>query len=281
MKFWNPSSNTENPGAETSLSAPEGGPTFDGGLDDIIADAVVLNNQGVRYSHVTAYGYFIDGDAVGLTAMFPNVFGAPQNGKPAPFCSQCDFFKWGATGTVVTFSNGSDPQYIDSVTIGWWIAGDIPKLGQLPTLGSAYYDGHTMGTVLRRVNGEGGPYWQSHIGAGDVRLDWNFQARSGEFEITNFNAPGSGFGPPNANGTLRIPENLASTASNRFNGSITGTVGPVTQGFGVNGNAYGSFARRGTDPVAGAIGNWHAGNSQNNYRATGIFGASRTGAIRP
>ncbi len=41
-------------------------PTFGGiDLDDIIADAVVLDNQGNPYTHVAAYGYFIDGDAVG------------------------------------------------------------------------------------------------------------------------------------------------------------------------------------------------------------------------
>ncbi|MEZ0280614.1 MAG: hypothetical protein ACAH19_04790, partial [Methyloceanibacter sp.] len=249
--------------------------TFGGiDLDDIIADAGVLDNQGDPYTHVAAYGFFIDGDAVGLTGLFPDVFGDPQNGKPAPFCSQCDFFKWGATGAVVEFSNGpNSTQYVDTVGLGWWVAGDIPTVGQLPTLGSASYAGHTIGTVLQRVSTEGLPQWQSHIGAGNVELSWNFQARSGEFDIRNFNAPSSNIGPLNATGTLRLPDDLASTARNRFNGPISGTVGQIGD---VSGGAFGSFARRGTDATAGVIGNWQAGNGSN-YRATGIFGASRIG----
>ncbi len=133
------------------------------------------------------------------------MFSAPsQNGKPAPFCSQCDFFKWGATGAVVHFSNGEgSTQYEDIIGLGWWIAGDIPTSGQLPTFGSASYAGHTIGTVLQRVSTEGLPQWQSHIGAGNVELSWDFQARCGEFGISDFNAPSSNIGPLNATGTLR------------------------------------------------------------------------------
>ena len=137
---------------------------------------MVLNNDGIAYTNASAYGFYFDGDSVGLTALFPDVFGAPQNGKPAPFCTQCDFFKWGATGAAVQFSNGDgpdDPSYVDVVSLGWWIAGDIPQVGQLPTTGSATYAGNTIGTILTRVNNYSSNYnpaWQSYIGAGKAGL---------------------------------------------------------------------------------------------------------------
>jgi hypothetical protein len=71
---------------------------------------------------------------------------------------------------------------------------------------------------------------------------------------------------------MSVPGKLAGSEINRFSGPLNGTLGSIEN---VSGHAFGSFARRGSDPIAGVIGDWHVRNQGNFYKATGIFGASR------
>ena len=197
-----------------------------------------------------------------LTSAQATLFGV--SGASGVLCKSCDFMKWGAW--VVAFQAAGDP-VSNVAAAGWWVAGDIPTVGQLPTQGSAYYDGHTIGNVAS-YDGEG---WETHVATGDVHMDWDFGPRSGNLAISNFDATGPR-GPLNLSGTMNMPGRLS--AINSFSGPLSGTLGSDHCAPSINGGAAGSFVANGADKTAGVIGNWNAANQ--NYKATGIFGASRS-----
>ena len=130
------------------------------------ATATVFDNNGNPYTQTSVVGgYFLDGDQAGLTRLFPKTFGGDAEGPAPKFCSNCNFMRWGEVGAVVQFSNGGGG-YTDQIHPGWWVAGDIPTVGQLPTTGTAYYSGHAVGTV-RTVGTSGG--WLTYVAAGDMK----------------------------------------------------------------------------------------------------------------
>jgi hypothetical protein len=204
----------------------------------------VFQNNNTAYQAASAAGYFISGN---------------PNNQNSALCSNCSFMNWGAFGTIMTFGSNADPDnFIDTISPGWWITAKLPRGSDLPTTGSATYNGTAVGSV---VVGSGPAY----VAAGNLGMDWNFASRKGTLSISNFDA-NSPNGPLNVSGAMSAPGQV-----NRFSGSLSGTAGAAGS---VSGGAYGSFAARGNDPVAGIIGNWHATNNTN-YRATGIFGGSR------
>jgi hypothetical protein len=193
--------------------------------------------------------------------------------------------KWGAAVAQVRFGDeigdedGIPDEYIDNL-FGFWITGDLPTVGSLPQTGGATYDGHTIGTVLERHGFGESNHWEFRTAGGDLHMTWNFAQRQGDLSITNFDEDGT-YGPLNVSGQMKMPGVLSEI--NQFSGPLLGTLaGPPNNNnvdnpqfpINVGGSAAGSFARRGNDAAAGVIGNWHAGN--NYYKATGIFGASRT-----
>jgi hypothetical protein len=105
-------------------------------------------------------------------------------------------------------------------------------------------------------------------------MDWDFGQHAGMLAINNFdtNRPG---GPLNVSGRMDVPGELANIATNKFSGALLGTLGSSN----IGGGANGSFVANGTDKTAGIIGNWGVGNES--YRATGVFGAGRVGAVNP
>ena len=227
--------------------------------------ASVLDQTGNPYSRVSATGFAVDGDEFGLTGLFPETFGAPQDGKPAPFCKGCDFLRWGAVAARVAFSNAEDStQYIDSIHNGWWVAGELPTVGDLPLTGNANYEGHTIGTVLTRP--EPGGAWTERLAAGDIHMDWDFGKRSGNLNIIDFDQ-----GKLSLSGKMSMPGQLSSI--NKFSGPLSAVGENDIPGSAITGSAVGSFAKRGADPAGGVIGNWNAANQV--YKATGIFGAGR------
>jgi hypothetical protein len=204
----------------------------------------VFQNSNTAYEAASAAGYFISGN---------------PNNQNSALCSNCSFMNWGAFGTIMTFGSNADPDnFIDTISPGWWITAKIPSAADLPQTGTATYNGTAVGSV---VVGSGPAY----VAAGDLGMDWNFASRKGTLSISNFDA-NSQNGPLNVSGPMSAPRQV-----NRFSGSLSGMAGIAGS---VSGGAYGSFAARGNDPAAGIIGNWHASNNTN-YRATGIFGASR------
>ena len=196
------------------------------------------------------------------------------SGQGQVFCESCNFLKWGAWLAELDFQNNqgvSDQTPTHQVQVGgWWVSGDLPTIGQLPTTGSATYAGQALGTAAIQ-NCEG---WQTFAASGNVNMNWNFASRSGELAITNFTDhtnPDTPLPALNVSGTMTTPGELANNAVNKFSGPLLGTVGSGPYPDSVTGNAVGSFAANGTHKAAGVIGNFNAGN--NDYKASGVFGA--------
>ena len=217
------------------------------------------NNQ--TYSNATSTNYLVSGDQLGVTQYFPETFAETTPGSGVrPFCTNCEFLKWGAWGSRVEFGNGSGDQYTDNLHLAWWIAGDVTADQDLPTTGSATYAGHVIGNVANNLIGK------SYVAAGDLDMSWNFANRTGDLSITKFdmaNTSGLAF-----SGAMSAPGVLA--AGNHFGGALTGA---APNGSSLSGSAVGSFVNNGNIKAAGVIGNWNVGNSA--YRAVGIFGGAR------
>jgi hypothetical protein len=155
----------------------------------------------------------------------------------------------------VSFGNFSPTDFQDNIA-GFWVAADLPTVGQLPTSGTATYVGNTLGTAAYQSTN-----WQLRVASGDANMSWNFAHRTGNLTISNFDSGGP-LGPQRYSGTMSMGGSAG--AKNMFQGYLFGSG---------TGAAMGSFARKGADPAAGVIGNWHAAGS--GYRATGVFGAAR------
>jgi hypothetical protein len=204
------------------------------------------------------------------------------SGAGEAFCATCDFMKWGAWLTILDFQ--TDPEGSpDLVNVaGWWVAGDLPTIGQLPLQGTATYTGVTYGNVAAWIEDGCESFWDTYTASGTVNMQWDFNQRAGVLEISNFDATGP-YGPLNVSGRMDVPGEIAENvnAINRFSGPLLGTLGsaPYPYSNNIDGGAVGSFAANGTDKTAGVIGNWGVGNDY--YKASGIFGAGRVGAIDP
>ena len=178
--------------------------------------------------------------------------------------------KWGTWGGQLKFRDGSQYGPGSNVTadinLGWYVTGDVATVGQLPTQGTAIYEGSTIGNVAALT----GNTWTTYIATGGANMSWNFGPRTGTLNIVNFdpNRPGGGL---NLTGTIAAPVQLAGNL-NQFHGdlNVLGTAGTI-------GAANGAFVNAGTDIAKGAVGNWNAAIADN-YRATGIFGMGRTNA---
>ncbi len=240
-------------------------------------------------------------------------------GEDLDLCNDC-FSQWGTFTTFVSFLDGDDSEvptlspvdgpnsqsYPDITTVailGWWIAGDIPAVGQLPITGSATYAGSTIATVANDLYNQG--VWSTYVATGDVDMSWNFGTRKGllqisQFDTQHFGPDGLSFsGPMCAPGVTscgRTPDGArwATPNGNHFGGPLAGQLPaqygeiPIPEAArNLNGFALGSFVR-GPDnyqfvndvPVAinrsvpqGVIGNWAIGGDR--YLASGVFGASR------
>jgi hypothetical protein len=196
------------------------------------------------------------------------------SGNGQVFCQSCSFLKWGAWLADLDFQKDSESQPDHVRVAGWFVSGDLPTLGQLPFQGTATYDGTTIGTVAALIQQCEGSQPVTYIATGEVHMDWDFGQHAGMLAINNFdtNRPG---GPLNVSGRMDVPGELANIATNKFSGALLGTLGSSN----IGGGANGSFVANGTDKTAGIIGNWGVGNES--YRATGVFGAGRVGAVNP
>ena len=217
----------------------------------------------------------------------------PQPIEVPELCSDCDFLKWGGFVTVASFMETTDD--LEPVTferdvavLGWWVAGDIPPVGQLPLTGGATYAGTAIGTVATDLfDGQ-----SIYVATGDLGMNWNFGTRSGDLTISSFDA--SHF-PDNGGlsftGAMCAPGvtscgGTATPAGNHFGGPLSGQLPNLEPEIdrNLNGFALGSFAR-GPDNFdvnnvainrsipQGVIGNWGVGNDR--YMASGVFAGSQ------
>ena len=151
---------------------------------------------------------------------------APQGIDESRLCS-CSFLTWGYWAADVPGTLSSDtPGQRDLVALGTWVAGKLPTAADIPTTGSASYAGHAVGSVVD--NG------QFRMATGSMTANFDFGTRSGSMHINDFDN--------------RDYSGSASAVTNRMSINMTSSDGNVT------GNVVGSFARNGSDPVGGVIG---------------------------
>jgi len=158
-----------------------------------------------------------------------------------PGCT-CEFLSWGWWA-----SNIPDPRHPghSNDVLGNYVAGKVTTAVQMPTTGSATYNGFMGGLV--RDHGD------VRLGAGSYQMNWNFQNRNGMFNGSFDNRPYSG----NASANATTPQN--------FNGTFYGG--------NRSGQLNGSFFASPTDAAAYQGGNFAIRGPH--YQATGIFAGQR------
>jgi hypothetical protein len=158
----------------------------------------------------------------------------------------CEFMTWGYWSADIKYTSGPRAGQTDRAHIGTWVAGELPTPAQLPTGGTAVYNGHAIGNV---VNGS-----DRYVAAGTFQQTWDFTNRTGAVVINNFDGV-------TYNGTT-----AGSPSNVNFAGPITGTAGR-------SGNVAGSFFKSPTDAAAYQAGTFSITGTA--YKATGTFAGQR------
>jgi hypothetical protein len=173
-------------------------------------------------------------------------------------CSDCEaFIRWGFWG----FTAGDVPldgQNTDVDFLGAWVAGDLTTSAQLNTLANASesninatYRGDAVGVV-----NNGG---EQYVATGDMAMTWNFGARHGDLEITDFDGDRDIY-----YGDISSP------------GAATGFVGFVSCDCSVSGQVQGAFVNDGPEGAGGVMGNWSYQDYYDDpYSVSGVFMGTR------
>ena len=93
--------------------------------------------------------------------------------------------QWGVFAANVEFEDTNDegqPVNREAHVLGFWVAGDIAAVGDLPFTGTATYDGTAIGTVNTDLFGT----QETYTARGDMEMEWNFASRSGTMKISKF-----------------------------------------------------------------------------------------------
>ncbi len=182
---------------------------------------------------------------------------ARQDGIFAPGTKcNCEFLEWGYWGARFDKNDNqgpSSPHNSVSFHMGTWVAGDITREVDLPTSGSATYNGHAVGNVVRTSGGVTNQY----IATGRFNMNWNFASRTGSASISNFDGV-------SVNGGL-VGETPG--GNNHFSG--------VMNGAGVSGDLKGSFVNGPAGIAQGAIGQFGLQNASGTFKANGIVAGKR------
>jgi hypothetical protein len=228
---------------------------FNAGRSSFINDALFAARESVD-SNVNSTSQFN-----GATSPFTKLFMVSAATVPIDFqtfagpgvtACTCSFMQWGWWIGEVQDPNGVRQRF----NLATWVAGVLPNLGDMPTVGTATYSGHAIGNVS--ASGVG-----NYVAAGNFQQNWNFATKSGTAIISNFDRGGAlGAGGVNVSGGVTAPNGRDFSGS-----SVTG--GPITTG-----SVSGSFFRSPSDAAAGVGGNFSLSNG-GTYKAAGTFAAQR------
>jgi len=204
--------------------------------------------QVIRHTGSTPDTYMISADAVPQPQLFADA-GVTE--------CECRFLEWGWWGTATDFSDdelSSDRR--DFAHLGTWVAGDVTPAVDLPTTGTGSYQGHVVGSVVSTAtDGTRNRY----VAAGSLDVEYDFGARAGRMEVTNFD--GRDFSGRVAGGVGR------DGVSNQFSGRLSGSD--------LEGQARGAFVRGPRGPAQGVIGAFDVRGDKRRYRAVGNFMGER------
>lgn len=170
---------------------------------------------------------------------------------------ECEFLQWGWWSAAdLNLQEGVR----GSVHMATWAAGVAPQIAEIPLSGTAVYQGHAIGNVVR------GPH--SYIAAGNYRQVHDFATRTSRFRISNFD--GMVF-RGRLEGALDDPGVLEST---RIRSPDLVNIDPDVSGAEV------MFVHDGLDPVGGVVGQFGiAGDLPGSGRPYGAFGTIAAGQV--
>ena len=165
-------------------------------------------------------------------------------------CPAARFGWWG--GRIGLFTDPGQER-VDSVFPGTFVVGDLPDIADIPTQGTAAYDGHAAAAVRNAG--------VAYAAVGGFSMDWNFATRTGEADITNLD------------GRDYTASALAAPLTNPrdFAGTFTQSSGPGAAA----GPISGSFFMDGTDPARDVGGQFAVDDRSANYTAVGSFAATK------
>ncbi|GEP57757.1 FecR domain-containing protein [Reyranella soli] len=163
------------------------------------------------------------------------------SGGQIPGCT-CEYLTWGVWASSFTDPRNSNRSY---ETIGHYVAGKLTSAVQMPTTGTATYNGGMAGFVRDHGN--------TRVGTGNFQLNWNFANRGGNFA--------GGFDGKNFSGTM----NAGAATPQNYNGTVRGS--------GVSGRVDGAFAQSPSDSAAYTLGNFSLNGRH--YNASGVYAGQR------
>ena len=209
-----------------------------GGVD---APLSTVNGRALRSSRLA----LVSSEVVDVKSFFPAV----------AFCN-CEFTKWGVWAADTSRNSANSGQtFSDRTQLGFWVAGQLPAVGDVPTVGTATYTGH----VIAAFNNAGNEY----VSAGGFANAVNVGAKTGAVSVT-------GLDGRNYAGSVFLGGNASNAAADAR--TFAGT-GSATSGGAAAISFNGSFFRGSTGPVQEMGGTVLVQGA--NYTGSGIFAARR------
>ena len=181
----------------------------------------------------------------------------------------CEFTRWGAWSIQTNRDNGDGSVERDRMHLGWWFAGRLSDPAQVPTTGTATYNGQLIGSVKNSTTGA------EYVSAGKLQYNANFASPSAStMTVTNFDGVNYG-------GTVGFDRTRNTAAGFNATPGIAGTI-PRTGGAALTGatmDVGGAFYQGRTDPIKDVAGAFavraNPTGTNHNYIAGGIFAGSR------
>jgi len=167
-----------------------------------------------------------------------------QLGGNVNFC-QCDYTRWGFWSGTDSRTAGNGNFTGDAGNLMTWVAGRLPNMNEVPTTGTAIYDGHVIASIKNGSN--------EYVSAGNLTNTVNFGTRTGAV-TTHLDGT-------NYSGTLAI----SPSDPRNFSAGLTGNVGNR------NMTLNGQFFRGVAGPVAEMGGGVLVTGTS--YLGSGIFAA--------
>lgn len=221
-----------------TLAGPNGQPVSD-------SNFLAINQSGMATVNGTST------QASGIIGTQGRFFGIEElsieNIQNVSVCD-CTFMSWGSW--LATLQTPGQTE-LSSIILGTFVTGLLPTIAVQPT-GTATFTGHAVGTSSTNSN---------LFTAGNVNVSWNFGARNGNLQITNFDGN-------NMQGAINAPP----SDWRHYSGSLSrmpGSSGPANSGA-VNGSFFVAPGQAAGAQPAGTGGNFTLKGSEG-YRAGGVF----------
>ena len=206
-------------------------------------EAVVVNNAGTEQQQIST----VNGASLNSSTTFmvnvPRAV-AQQLDPDTTFC-QCDYTRWGFWSTDSNRTASSGANHADRGHLLTWVAGRLPNVNEVPSVGTATYVGHVVANI-RNISTTSTEY----ITSGNLSNTINFATRTGSANV-------NGFDGVNYSGSLQ----LSNSDPRFFGGGLSGAGRTMV----MTGNLF----RGAASPVGEMGGNVFVSGS--NYIGSGIF----------